>query len=138
MKIAVNVNHVYEFKTKDTVHFIPGIEPNYTEFPTCKGVYIFHYGKLYDVLECKDKVLYIGAANRETLRSRIRKNWHGKILGLLEEGKENCFSNEKVYVSYCELCKSVPDYIPFLIESKLLFEFREKFNMAPRANIGRR
>lgn len=135
MEIVVNVSQVYEFKTKDTIYLLRDIEPDYTEYPTSKGVYIFHYGKLDDARKNKDELLYIGAANRETLRCRIRKNWRGKILVLL---KGDRIPNKKVYVSYCELSEDVPDYIPFLIEGKLLFEFRSEFNEAPIANTGRR
>ena len=135
MKWHVKIDKYYTFKTETKVYFAPDVEPDYQVYPKSQGVYIFHQGLLKKIWKDKENILYIGAANREPLRSRIKKNWQAKISTLVNDEQVGIYL---VYVSYCVLNPETQDYIPFLIEGTLLDKYWNKFNKLPCANYGRR
>ena len=135
MKEHIKINRSFEF-TKDSSIRLNGKKLcDYKSIPACKGVYIFHIGSIDKVWSNKKNILYIGAANRESLRSRIRKNSIAKIINPSIKIK---VPSKPIYVTYCTLDKDVPDYLPFLIEGWLLNKYEKTFKSLPEANFGRR
>ena len=116
----------------------------FQDIPRKQGIYILHKSSHALFWKNQNNIFYIGAANREKLRTRIRK--HVKRLGgitpdnkkLYEIGKSNQFDLSSFFVSYFAFEYEVPDYYPFLFEGYLINKYLEKFGVLPEANTGRR
>ena len=134
MNIHIKIDKVYSFPKKNSVKIEFDMPDTFRAFPRTQGVYIFHKGQVDKIWTSKDRILYIGAANREKLRSRVKKNSEAKLAQLCHTGK----INSDVYVSYHSFDGKVPDYLPFLVEGYLLCRYEKKFNCLPNLNIGRR
>ena len=134
MKVQVNISKAFSFRKERSVRINGKIPCDYSKFPTGKGVYVFHIGSI-DKVWTKKNIVYIGAANRESLRQRIKKNALAKIIN---SPINNPIFSKPIYVTYCVIENNAPDYLPFLVEGYLLNKYERKFNELPRANIGRR
>jgi len=137
-----------ELKISETITFAEGAKKKFSMIPQLKGIYIFHVGELDKIGKVenniKHEIFYIGAACRQTLRTRIRN----RIKPLSGKAKEDSlmkkfaaqydFDLTKFNVTFVQLEDTTPFYIAFLLEGYLFSMYLEKFNRLPFCNTALR